>query len=79
MRVPVVIAALAALVSLAGASSAPAHSPHGTGTFFQLRTDQRLCPGPACGGWLASLACATGLVYLIRRSRGGSLTDPGRV
>jgi uncharacterized membrane protein YeaQ/YmgE (transglycosylase-associated protein family) len=31
------------------------------------------------GGWLASLACATGLVYLIRRSRGGSLTDPGRV
>ena len=30
------------------------------------------------GGWLASLACATGLVYLIRRSRGGSLTDPGQ-
>jgi uncharacterized membrane protein YeaQ/YmgE (transglycosylase-associated protein family) len=30
-------------------------------------------------GWLASLICATGLVYLIRRSRGGSLTDPGRV
>jgi uncharacterized membrane protein YeaQ/YmgE (transglycosylase-associated protein family) len=30
-------------------------------------------------GWFVSLACATGLVYLIRRSRGGSLTDPGRV
>jgi len=30
-------------------------------------------------GWLVSLVCATGLVYLIRRSRGGSLTDPGRV
>jgi uncharacterized membrane protein YeaQ/YmgE (transglycosylase-associated protein family) len=29
-------------------------------------------------GWFASLICATGLVYLIRRSRGGSLTDPGR-
>jgi uncharacterized membrane protein YeaQ/YmgE (transglycosylase-associated protein family) len=29
-------------------------------------------------GWLASLACATGIVYLIRRSRGGGLTDPGR-
>jgi uncharacterized membrane protein YeaQ/YmgE (transglycosylase-associated protein family) len=29
-------------------------------------------------GWLVSLACATGIVYLIRRSRGGSLTDPGR-
>jgi uncharacterized membrane protein YeaQ/YmgE (transglycosylase-associated protein family) len=29
-------------------------------------------------GWLVSLVCATGIVYLIRRSRGGSLTDPGR-
>ena len=29
-------------------------------------------------GWLVSLACATGIVYAIRRSRGGSLTDPGR-
>ena len=30
-------------------------------------------------GWLVSLACATGIMYLIRRSRGGGLTDPGRV
>ena len=29
-------------------------------------------------GWLVSLICATGIVYVIRRSRGGSLTDPGR-
>jgi uncharacterized membrane protein YeaQ/YmgE (transglycosylase-associated protein family) len=29
-------------------------------------------------GWLVSLACATGIVYIIRRSRGGGLTDPGR-
>jgi uncharacterized membrane protein YeaQ/YmgE (transglycosylase-associated protein family) len=29
-------------------------------------------------GWLGSLACATVIVYLIRRSRGGGLTDPGR-
>jgi uncharacterized membrane protein YeaQ/YmgE (transglycosylase-associated protein family) len=29
-------------------------------------------------GWLVSLVCATGIVYVIRRSRGGSLTDPGR-
>ena len=29
-------------------------------------------------GWLVSLVCATGIVYAIRRSRGGSLTDPGR-
>jgi uncharacterized membrane protein YeaQ/YmgE (transglycosylase-associated protein family) len=34
-------------------------------------------------GWLVSLVCATGIVYFIRRRRGGSLTrpsaaDPGR-
>ena len=29
-------------------------------------------------GWLVSLACATLIVYFIRRSRGGGLTDPGR-
>ena len=29
-------------------------------------------------GFLASLACSTVIVYLIRRHRGGSLTDPGR-
>jgi uncharacterized membrane protein YeaQ/YmgE (transglycosylase-associated protein family) len=29
-------------------------------------------------GWLVSLVCATGIVYAIRRSRGGSLTSPGR-
>jgi uncharacterized membrane protein YeaQ/YmgE (transglycosylase-associated protein family) len=28
-------------------------------------------------GWLVSLVCATGIVYLVRRSRGGGLTDPG--
>ena len=29
-------------------------------------------------GFLASLVCATVIVYVIRRTRGGSLTDPGR-
>src|ERR1041384_8219500 len=29
-------------------------------------------------GWLVSLICATGIVYAIRRSRGGRLTAPGR-
>jgi uncharacterized membrane protein YeaQ/YmgE (transglycosylase-associated protein family) len=29
-------------------------------------------------GWLVSLVCATGIVYFIRRSHGGGLTDPGR-
>jgi uncharacterized membrane protein YeaQ/YmgE (transglycosylase-associated protein family) len=30
-------------------------------------------------GWLVSLVCATGIMYVIRRRRGGGLTDPGRV
>jgi uncharacterized membrane protein YeaQ/YmgE (transglycosylase-associated protein family) len=29
-------------------------------------------------GWLGSLAFATLIMYFIRRSRGGGLTDPGR-
>jgi uncharacterized membrane protein YeaQ/YmgE (transglycosylase-associated protein family) len=33
--------------------------------------------GRTAGGWLVSLVFATLIVYLIRRSRGGSLTDPG--
>jgi uncharacterized membrane protein YeaQ/YmgE (transglycosylase-associated protein family) len=28
-------------------------------------------------GWLGSLACATLIVYVIRKRRGGGLTDPG--
>jgi uncharacterized membrane protein YeaQ/YmgE (transglycosylase-associated protein family) len=31
------------------------------------------------GGIVLSVLFATGIVYLIRRSRGGSLTDPGRI
>jgi uncharacterized membrane protein YeaQ/YmgE (transglycosylase-associated protein family) len=28
-------------------------------------------------GWFISFVCAVGIVYLIRRRRGGGLTDPG--
>jgi uncharacterized membrane protein YeaQ/YmgE (transglycosylase-associated protein family) len=28
-------------------------------------------------GWLLSIICAAGIVYFIRRSRGGGLMDPG--
>ena len=28
-------------------------------------------------GWLVSLVCAVGIVYFIRRSRGGGLMEPG--
>ena len=34
--------------------------------------------GRGYGGLLLSVAFAAGIVYLIRRSRGGSLTDPGQ-
>jgi uncharacterized membrane protein YeaQ/YmgE (transglycosylase-associated protein family) len=34
--------------------------------------------GRGYGGIILSVAFATGIVYLIRRSRGGSLTEPGR-
>jgi uncharacterized membrane protein YeaQ/YmgE (transglycosylase-associated protein family) len=28
-------------------------------------------------GWLISFACSVGIVYVVRRRRGGGLTDPG--
>jgi uncharacterized membrane protein YeaQ/YmgE (transglycosylase-associated protein family) len=33
--------------------------------------------GRSGAGIVVSVACATAIVYIIRRSRGGSLTDPG--
>lgn len=33
--------------------------------------------GQNAGGIVVSVACSTLIVYLIRRSRGGSITDPG--
>jgi len=33
---------------------------------------------PHGAGILLSVLCATGIVYLIRRSRGGTITRPGR-
>ena len=33
--------------------------------------------GRGGAGIVVSVACATAIVYLMRRSRGGSLTDPG--
>jgi uncharacterized membrane protein YeaQ/YmgE (transglycosylase-associated protein family) len=38
----------------------------------------RIAAGPHyTAGFLASLVCATVIVYFVRRHRGGSLTDPG--
>jgi uncharacterized membrane protein YeaQ/YmgE (transglycosylase-associated protein family) len=36
-----------------------------------------LIAGRNAWSFLVAVACATGIVYLIRRSRGGTLTDPG--
>ena len=36
-----------------------------------------LIAGKNAWSFLVAVACATGIVYLIRRSRGGTLTDPG--
>jgi uncharacterized membrane protein YeaQ/YmgE (transglycosylase-associated protein family) len=33
--------------------------------------------GRQAWSFLVAVACASGIVYLIRRSRGGTLTDPG--
>ncbi|MEA2227225.1 MAG: hypothetical protein QOF29_1712 [bacterium] len=37
----------------------------------------RAITGRAGAGIVVAVACSTAIVYLIRRSRGGSLTDPG--
>jgi uncharacterized membrane protein YeaQ/YmgE (transglycosylase-associated protein family) len=50
----------------------------GIGGSFAAGLLVRLFFGPHyTAGFLASLVCATLIVYAIRRSRGGSLTDPG--
>jgi uncharacterized membrane protein YeaQ/YmgE (transglycosylase-associated protein family) len=36
-----------------------------------------LIAGRNAWSFLVAVACATGIVYVIRRSRGGTLTDPG--
>jgi uncharacterized membrane protein YeaQ/YmgE (transglycosylase-associated protein family) len=51
----------------------------GIGGSFAAGLLVRLFFGPHyTAGFLASLVCATAIVYVIRRSRGGSLTNPGR-
>ena len=51
----------------------------GIGGSFAAGLLVRLFFGPHyTAGFLVSLLCAMVIVYVIRRSRGGSLTDPGR-
>jgi uncharacterized membrane protein YeaQ/YmgE (transglycosylase-associated protein family) len=51
----------------------------GIGGSFAAGLIVRVVAGPRyTAGFLASLVCATVIVYIVRRSRGGSLTDPGQ-
>jgi uncharacterized membrane protein YeaQ/YmgE (transglycosylase-associated protein family) len=51
----------------------------GIGGSFAAGLVVRVLAGPHyTAGFLASLVCATAIVYAVRRHRGGSLTDPGR-
>ncbi len=49
----------------------------GVGGSFIAGMILALIGAQSAGGWLLSLIAATGIVYLVRRSRGGGLTDPG--
>jgi uncharacterized membrane protein YeaQ/YmgE (transglycosylase-associated protein family) len=48
------------------------------GSFIGGLLTYAITGGRSGGGFLASFVVAVLIVYLIRRSRGGGLTDPGR-
>jgi uncharacterized membrane protein YeaQ/YmgE (transglycosylase-associated protein family) len=48
------------------------------GSFIAGLISLALFDGRSGGGLLLSIVCAAAIVYLIRRSRGGGLTSPGR-
>jgi len=48
------------------------------GSFVAGLVMYALTDGSRPPGFLAALVASVGLVYLVRRSRGGGLTDPGR-
>ncbi len=49
-----------------------------TGSFLAGLISWAAFGGRNGGGLLLSIVCAAAIVYFIRRSRGGSLTSPGR-
>ena len=51
----------------------------GIGGSFVAGLVSSLVIGRNAGGIIFAILCATGIVYLVRRSRGGSLTRPGRI
>jgi uncharacterized membrane protein YeaQ/YmgE (transglycosylase-associated protein family) len=48
------------------------------GSFLGGLATWAVTDGRHAGGIVVSVAFATAIVYLLRRSRGGTLTDPGR-
>jgi uncharacterized membrane protein YeaQ/YmgE (transglycosylase-associated protein family) len=73
------------VVGALGRLALPGPDPMGIGTTILVGLGgsfiggllMSLLTGRNAWSFLVALACATGIVYLIRRSRGGSLFDPG--
>ena len=73
------------IVGALGRLALPGPDPMGIGTTILVGLGgsfaggiiTSLLAGRNAWSFLVAVACATFIVYLIRRSRGGSLTDPG--
>ena len=79
------LAALGLVIGALGRLALPGPDPMGIGETIAIGLAgsfvggiiTSLLTGRNAWSFLVAVACATGIVYLIRRSRGGSLTDPG--
>jgi uncharacterized membrane protein YeaQ/YmgE (transglycosylase-associated protein family) len=79
------LAALGLVIGALGRLALPGPDPMGIGETIAIGLAgsfvggiiTSLLAGRNAWSFLVAVACATGIVYLIRRSRGGSLTDPG--
>jgi uncharacterized membrane protein YeaQ/YmgE (transglycosylase-associated protein family) len=79
------LAVLGLVVGALGRLALPGPDPMGVGLTIAIGLAgsfiggllTSLIAGRNAWSFLVAVACATGIVYLIRRSRGGTLTDPG--
>jgi uncharacterized membrane protein YeaQ/YmgE (transglycosylase-associated protein family) len=79
------LAALGLVIGALGRLALPGPDPMGIGETIAIGLAgsfvggiiTSLLAGRNAWSFLVAVACATGIVYVIRRSRGGSLTDPG--
>jgi uncharacterized membrane protein YeaQ/YmgE (transglycosylase-associated protein family) len=79
------LAALGLVIGALGRLALPGPDPMGIGETIAIGLAgsfvggiiTSLLAGRNAWSFLVAVACATGIVYLIRRSRGGGLTHPG--